>query len=728
MARSLFTINKSVVLLLIVIVLGTLIEASAFIYVDSNAANIFPTTEVSSPFQVANITINPVEASIGQPIDISVGVVNTGNYEGSYTLNLGINDSVLDTKNLNLQANETQQIVFNISETVVGTYNVTIADQTALFTVLAQPIPLPTALSFSNLYIKPVEAWPNQEVNVTVDVRNTGSDPLSFSLPFNVGGAAAKRIQVDLAAKESKTVLATITAGAIGNYRVTAGGQGATLKVVEEGKHTLHVIATRVGFKFTLDGVEKTTPLVQLVDVGPHTIVFPDQEQIQIGGWGLVPFGFVTWSGGSTSLSKTFDVQSETYAITNWVRIVSASGSCPSLFVWNGTDYAYAAEVSDGTGWLGYLDHFQPDGSMVYSHNYPYDYIKLDSSTMKANNGYYKMKITEMSDEIFYLDSAKLVAIDHPDNTNVFSTTSTFIYHLSDQGTMYTVSKNPALPVTAVDGKGQNVLPLISKVDGQFTTGTRWTWNNITLNLGDLSKAQEIKLVVAAKIVWPTTSDGGTNFMSYASQPGVRPSPPPFMEVKAANGSWVPVPDDRQFPLPDVTDETFVVNLTGLFSTNNYELRINTYQDIRFDYIGVDTTQQQKIIVHDISPSTAVLGSEFPTGSNSTGAFTRYGDVSTLLASADDKFVIGREGDSVSLQFPVDNSPIPSGMVRDYYVVASCWFKGRGLPYVPFTVDPLPFQAMTTFPYTTKESYPYDSSHQMYLQAYNTRIINNPYS
>ncbi len=54
------------------------------------------------------------------------------------------------------------------------------------------------------------------------------------------------------------------------------------------------------------------------------------------------------------------------------------------------------------------------------------------------------------------------------------------------------------------------------------------------------------------------------------------PSPPPYMEVKAVNGSWVRVPDNREFPLPDVTDNTFVVNLTGLFPTNDYELRINT--------------------------------------------------------------------------------------------------------------------------------------------------------
>ena len=93
--------------------------------------------------------------------------------------------------------------------------------------------------------------------------------------------------------------------------------------------------------------------------------------------------------------------------------------------------------------------------------------------------------------------------------------------------------------------------------------------------------------------------------MKYAKQPGVTPSPPPYMEVKAQNGSWVRVPDDRQFPLPDVTDQEFVVNLTGLFPTNDYELRINTYQDIRFDYVGVNTASEQNVTVQTMLPTYA---------------------------------------------------------------------------------------------------------------------------
>jgi len=590
------------------------------------------------------------------------------------------------------------------------------------------PIPMPStapaSLRFSNLYVSSLEAWPGQIDNVSVDVSNIGSENVSYSLPFYVNGKVAQSVQVQLASGTHETVTAAINETVVGTYQVAAGGIGNSFSIVPAGEYTLNVILTESGMTFTLDGVSQVSPFSGLVTAGLHTVTVPSSTQVETAGWGLQTYSFTSWDDGRTSLTRTVNVQDETYIAASYVR--TSGTSCPSLYVWNGTGYNYAADVNDGTGWLGYLEYFAPGGSMVFSYNYPYDYIKLDSTQLKPLDGFYNFRIAEDTNEIFYLDSVQLVAVDHPADTDVFSTKSTFVYNLTGQGTIYTVSKDLATPVSAVNGQGQNVLPLISKLDNKFTTALRWAWNNITLNLGNLDGAKNIYLVVAARTVWPTTQAGSENFMSYAKKPGVMPSPPPYMQVKAENGSWVNVPADRQFPIPATTDQEFVVNLTGLFPTNNFELRINYYQDIQFDYIGISTSPQQKIVSYTLTPSSAYLTQTFVPNSTSTGAFTRYGDVTTLLQSADNEFVIGREGDVVSIQFPADLPPVPKGWVRDFFVVANCWFKGDGLPYVPFTVDPLPFQAMTSFPYPSNETYPYDAENLAYLQTYNTRIINSP--
>ena len=714
-------ISKSRAILICALVIGALAEAGAYGAVQSYTS--FPTSSSSAvtSFQVGNLTINPSEATVGQPIDISVGAINVGDIKGVYSLKLDINGTTAGTKDLNLEANQSQIVTFNVNETIEGSYNVTVGDQSGIFSVSSKPNPIPTTLAVSNIRINPVEIWAGQPVNIKFDIANTGSEQLTYRLHVMVNGASASTIDVDLGAKAVGTFEANVTGNDLGKYLVAIGGVGGnSFHVVPTGKHTIHVIASRPGIAFTLDGQSYFPPYSELLDVGPHTVVFPQSYPLHMATWGTVEFTFVNYNDGSTSLTKTIDLEQETYIITTYTR---QQGSCPSLYSWNGTDYSYVAEVSDGPGWLGYLDHFQSDGTMVFSYNYPWDYVKVNPSQMQAKDGFYQMNIMETSDEIYFLDAAKLVAIDHPSNLNVFSTAGTYIYNLANQGTFYTVSKTPLTPVSAVNGSGANVLPQISKMDGVFTSGTRWQWNNITLNLGNLAGAKEIKLIVAGTINWPSTSAGGTNFLKYKNQPGTTPSPPPYMEVKAANGSWVRVPDYRQFPLPDVTDDTFVVNLTGLFPTNDYSIRINTYQDIRFDYIGVDTSAQQNINVQSILPTSAILQQAFSSDSNASGAFTKYGDVTALVLSPDDQMVIGRQGDGVQLKFPANLPPVAPGMERDYFLVASVWFKGNGLSYVPFTVNPMPFQAMTSYPYPSNETYPYDATHLKYLQEYNTRII-----
>ncbi|MFA7398305.1 MAG: hypothetical protein WC046_07470, partial [Candidatus Bathyarchaeia archaeon] len=203
--------------------------------------------------------------------------------------------------------------------------------------------------------------------------------------------------------------------------------------------------------------------------------------------------------------------------------------------------------------------------------------------------------------------------------------------------------------------------------------------------------------------------------------------PAPFLEVKAANGTWIRVNQD--IPLPsDFRARTYTVNITGIFPQDvpSYEIRFNNFWNVTYDYIGIDTSTQAEIITQKVLPTSAELSQLWETDSTSTGYFTRYGDVLELMLKADDMYVIGRQGDQVRLQFPEELDPVSDGMVRDYFFVVACWFKdppgnwGYGFT---FNTDPLPFLNMSGFPYPSSESYPYDEDHLAYLAKYNTRVI-----
>lgn len=411
--------------------------------------------------------------------------------------------------------------------------------------------------------------------------------------------------------------------------------------------------------------------------------------------------------------------------------------------MWNGTDNIYVGDISNH-GWLGYIKYKNSARSeevpFTFYKNNPWDYIPLDKTQLQETNGNYNLTLIQKWNEIFYLDRAYMVIVDHPTNVDVYSTMVEEYLDPNYMGQIYTVNKNQLTPVSAVNEKGENILPQISKIDNIFTNGTHgfqsptWnniTWNQITLDLGDLSKAQQIKLIIKSVVDWGPAEDYNT-WLGYFYDPtvpdGTEVTPPPYMEVKDANNNWIKIDWSRQIPLPsDSAPRTYVVDLTGLFPTNNYALRINNFWNVTFDYIATDTTPQQNITIQTIEPQACLYQSFQPGTAAATGNFTRYGNVTELLLTADDMFVIGRQGDAVTLQFPTTNLTHPAeGMTRDYFFFESCWFKDEygnwGFGF-DFTVDPLPFDTMSGFPYPTNEHYHNDPTHQNYLQTWNTRTI-----
>jgi hypothetical protein len=367
----------------------------------------------------------------------------------------------------------------------------------------------------------------------------------------------------------------------------------------------------------------------------------------------------------------------------------------------------------------------------------------------KNDNGeeYYDIVLFQQWDEIFYLDSSYLVVVDHPSDVDVYSTMVNYV-NRGFYGEIFTVDPDNLLtPISAINENGEDILSHISELDSVFTPSFNGvespSWDNIisnqlTLDLGDLSEAEEIKLVINGMVDWGPAQpyyDWIDQFKAVAAEGlmpnGTQINPPSYMEVMDAQGEWVRVPQDRQMPIPgDYVPRTFAVNMTDLFAPDvtEYKIRITNFWNVTFDYIGIDTSPQANIAVYDKDdiPFTATLEPlEFAiTNTNASGYFTKYGDVTELLLETDDKYVIGLQGDGVALKFPSSSLPtLEDGMERSFFLFVSSWFKdhygnwGYGFDY---TVLPLPFRDMSGFPYPETESHP-DTS---FMDEWNTRAVN----
>jgi hypothetical protein len=108
-----------------------------------------------------------------------------------------------------------------------------------------------------------------------------------------------------------------------------------------------------------------------------------------------------------------------------------------------------------------------------------------------------------------------------------------------------------------------------------------------------------------------------------------------------------------------------------------------------------------------------------------SGAFTRFGEVTELVATADDMQVVMGAGDELTLEFPVGTDPLPEGWVRDFILYNVGWDKDADLNTIHGQqVEPLPFRGMTQYPYEPDQSFPSTPKHEEYLRKYQTREQN----
>ena len=82
-------------------------------------------------------------------------------------------------------------------------------------------------------------------------------------------------------------------------------------------------------------------------------------------------------------------------------------------------------------------------------------------------------------------------------------------------------------------------------------------------------------------------------------------------------------------------------------------------------------------------------------------------------------------GDEIALKFDAAGLPaVPAGQTRSFVLVSHAYCKDMDLyTATPRTLEPLPFRAMSRYPYPPTERYPATEKHQAYLRKYNSRQV-----
>jgi hypothetical protein len=217
----------------------------------------------------------------------------------------------------------------------------------------------------------------------------------------------------------------------------------------------------------------------------------------------------------------------------------------------------------------------------------------------------------------------------------------------------------------------------------------------------------------------------------------------PYLQMQDAAGEWTTVNADMGMPAGK--PKTIAVELA--FPGPSRKLRMVTNLCVYWDEIFLsEGASEAKVQPHNIpllsadlhfrgfsearihperkQPDTFFYDSVSPTSfwNPTSGLYTRYGDVRELLQDVDDRLAILGSGDEIRLKFAGAMAPPQQGWARDFLLKVDGWAKDRD-PNTAFStsVEPLPFHAMSRYPYPAGERFPDDKQHRRYREEYNTR-------
>jgi ASPIC/UnbV protein/VCBS repeat protein len=454
-----------------------------------------------------------------------------------------------------------------------------------------------------------------------------------------------------------------------------------------------------------------------------------------LGGQDAVDTVRITWPNGL--------IQNEAHPaagrLAAYKEAQRLSGSCPMIFAWDGRHFGFITDV------LGVAPLGASSGDGQY---FPVDhdeYVQIPGEALAPRDGRYEIRITEELREVSYLDQVRLIALDHPAAVEIF-TNDKFKSPPFPEFRLFGVERR-IHPVAARDQDGRDVLARVLARDGTYPDGFRRDAAGVAelhaldLDFGRAAPANRAVLVLSGWVDW---ADGSTYLGAAQASPAGLVMP--RLQVKDAAGRWQTVVADMGIPAGK--PKTIVVDLTGKFLSPSRAVRIVTSLCVYWDEIflaeqaGPPPVRRTDLdagmaelrfrgfsrpVVHPErkQPERFDYDSWMPVANwNPTpGLYTRYGDVRPLLAAADDRLAILGSGDELRLRFdPAGLPPLPAGWRRDFLLLVDGWAKDADANTAfSQSVEPLPFHAMSRYPYPPGEHFPDDPVHKLYREHYNTR-------
>ncbi|MDE0891609.1 MAG: hypothetical protein OSB14_05455, partial [Planctomycetota bacterium] len=475
-----------------------------------------------------------------------------------------------------------------------------------------------------------------------------------------------------------------------------------------------------------------------------------ESQLIGIGDGAKIDVLRLRWPNGVVQTQINLDLTDQSIiddpdaAFGDYTQKTGLIGSCPFLYTHNGETFEFISDV------LGITPLGLPmaPGMLVPPDHDEFVYVSGDQ--LKEKDGELVMQFTEELREVTYLDRAKLIAVDHPEGTEIHPNERFTFPPFPEHHTHTT--RAPLAPTRAVASDGRDWAAELKEIDlihaapmlreqHQFRGMAQPWFIDLEFDPETVAGAERLRLFMTGWLNWSNASAN----MAAAYHPRVQ-FLPPLVQVPDGMGGWRDTGPPVGFPAGK--SKTMVLDVTDILVREDPRVRLFCTLQLYWDRIVLATdADDAPMIQTSLEPSSAFLwergfsaplneegGSTpedfdwdrvalFGRWDQHPGQYTRFGDCLELLGEIDDRFIIMGTGDCLTLTFPASELPeLKDGWRRDWLVFLDGWAKDRDPNSIQaLEVEPLPFHGMSGYPYREDEAFPDDELHRAWREEWNTR-------
>lgn len=347
------------------------------------------------------------------------------------------------------------------------------------------------------------------------------------------------------------------------------------------------------------------------------------------------------------------------------ILFLSLGGSCPYIYVNTGDGYAFAGEIYSGA---------------VYAPLERNDYLTLPH--LVAENGNYKLKITNELKEVQYTNLTELIIVDHPAKSEV----------LVDKYGNYQTAVELNSPISAVNFLGKDILNTVNEKDSLSYSGVLSDMelpltDGIIMTFDHPEGVESGKLFLRSKnslwldYVYKKSHDLFGGYFDNWTKKQNKSDPEKLMDWSLSqkiplsvlvekNGEWVFCDYYNMAGPAALKEDVIIIDLKGI---DKGPLKIKLESGAYFweiDYVGMDYSLNMPVGLTTVNIGKAITNNE--------------DDVTGMLKYDDLKYYVQPETyNTADLSFPVppftDSKRTVILHSKGYYQIMS---EGRGLPKV----------------------------------------------